>query len=96
MVVGASVAFFWEYLGLVETTQLAPMLTGVVSSSVTMVVVSLATQKISPVPTYVHEIMDEAAVVGPIPKRLLAASDTSLGPEAAAIDVALGRGPRDE
>jgi sodium/proline symporter len=96
MVVGASVAFFWEYLGLVETTQLAPMLTGVVSSSVTMVVVSLATQKISPVPTYVHEIMDEAAVVGPIPKRLMAVSDTSLGPEAAAIDVALGRGPRDE
>jgi sodium/proline symporter len=96
MVVGASVAFFWEYLGLVETTQLAPMLTGVVSSTVTMIVVSLATLKISPVPAYVHEIMDEAAVVGPIPKRLIAASDTSLGPEAAAIDVALGRGPRDE
>lgn len=96
MVVGASVAFFWEFLGLVETTQLAPMLTGVVSSTVTMIVVSLATQKVSPVPAYVLEIMDEAAVVGPIPKRLMAASDTSLGPEAAAIDVALGGGSRDE
>jgi sodium/proline symporter len=96
MVVGASVAFFWEYLGLVDSTQLAPMLTGVVSSSVTMVIVSLATQKISPVPEYIHEIMDEAAIVGPIPKGLLAASDTSLGPEAAAIDAATSGGARHE
>lgn len=81
---------------MVETTQLAPMLTGVVSSTVTMVVVSLATQKIAPVPAYIHEVMDEAARIGPIPKRLLAAADTALGPEAAAIDAALNGGSRDD
>ena len=96
MVVGSTVAFSWEILGMVETTQLAPMLTGVVSSTVTMIVVSLATQKIAPVPAYIHQVMDEAAVVGPIPKRLLAAADTSLGPEAAAIDDALNRGDLNE
>lgn len=88
MVVGASVAFGWEYFGMVASTQLAPMLTGVVSSSVTMIVVSLATAKIAPVPAYIHEIMDEAASIGPIPRRLLAAADGALGPEAAAIDKA--------
>ena len=96
MIAGSSVAFLWEYLGMVETTQLAPMLTGVVSSTVTMVVVSLATQKIAPVPAYIHEVMDEAAVVGPIPQRLLTAADTSLGPEASAIDNAMNRGASDE
>jgi len=96
MIVGSSVAFFWEYLGMVETTQMAPMLTGVVSSTVTMIVVSLSTQKYAPVPAYIHDVMDEAAVVGPIPKRLLAAADTSLGPEASAVDAAMNRGARDE
>jgi len=92
MVIGSSVAFFWEYLGLAETTQLAPMLTGVVSSTVTMIIVSLATQKIAPVPAFIHEVMDEAATVGPIPRQLIAATDTSLGPEASAIDKAMHRG----
>ncbi len=92
MIVGASVAFLWEYLGLVETTQLAPMLTGIVSSTTTIIVVSLLTQKIAPVPAHVREIMDEAATIGPIPRRLVAASDMSLGPEAAAVDAALNGG----
>jgi len=89
MVAGASVAFVWEFAGYVESTQIAPMVAGVVSSTTTMIVVSLLTQKIVPVPAYVHEIMAEAATVGPIPKRLLAASDSSLGPEATAIEAAL-------
>jgi sodium/proline symporter len=88
MIAGASVAFGWEYGGYVETTQIAPMLAGVVSSTTMMIVVSLLTQKVSPVPAYVHEVMDEAAVVGPIPSRLLAAADTSLAPEASAIAAA--------
>jgi len=88
MVVGATVAFGWEYFGMVEATQVAPMLAGVVSSTTTMIVVSLATQKIAPVPAHIHAVMDEAAVVRPIPKALLAATDTALGPEASAVDAA--------
>ena len=81
---------------MVETTELAPMLTGVVSSTVTMIVVSLATQNVAPVPAYIREVMDEAGTVGPIPGRLLAATDTSLGPEASAIDKAMNRSSRND
>jgi sodium/proline symporter len=86
MIVGASVAFGWEVAAIVESTQMAPMTAGVASSITTMIVVSLLTQKLSPVPANIHQVMDEAATVGPIPEVLLAASDTALGPEASAIE----------
>ena len=47
-------------------------------------------------PTFISEAMNEAARIGPIPKTLLAATDTSLGPEAAAIDAAAHGGGRDD
>jgi sodium/proline symporter len=89
MIVGAFIAFIWEYAGLVETTQLHPMLTGVLSSSVTMVIVSLVTQKISPVPPHILDAMEEGAIVGPISKRFREAMDVTLTNEAAVIDKAL-------
>jgi sodium/proline symporter len=96
MVIGALMAFGWEVEDMVTTTQIAPMVAGVVSSSVTMVVVSLLTQRIAPVPNYIEEFVDEAATVGPIPKALLAASDAALGPEATAIDARINGGHRDD
>ena len=92
MIVGAGVAVFWEVAGLVDTTELAPMVTGVVSSTVTMIVVTLATQKIAPVPAYIHEVMDEAATVGRILPRFLAATNSALTNEAVAVDAALSKG----
>jgi hypothetical protein len=92
MIVGAGVAVFWEVAGLVDTTELAPMVTGVVSSTVTMIVVTLVTQKIAPVPAYIHEVMDEAATVGRIPPRFLAATNSDLTNEAVAVDAALSKG----
>ena len=92
IIVGASVAFVWEYAGLVNTTQLHPMLTGVVSSTVTMIVVSLATQRISPVPPQVLDMMHASAQVGPIPERYLAATDAGIANEAAAIGRKLQEG----
>jgi sodium/proline symporter len=89
MIVGATTAFLWEYLGVVETTQMAPMAAGVIASATTMIVVSLATRKISPVPSDIVDVMAEAAAIGPIPARLLASADNSLTPEAAAIGAAL-------
>ena len=96
MVVGAAVAFGWEIAGMAATTQMAPMTAGVASSITTMIVVSLLTQKLSPVPAWVQEVMDEAAVVGPIPPRLLASADFSLAPEARTIDAAVNGERRDE
>jgi sodium/proline symporter len=92
IIVGASVAFVWEYAGLVNSTQLHPMLTGVVSSTVTMIVVSLATQRISPVPPQVLDMMHASAQVGPIPERYLAATDAGIANEAAAIGRKLQEG----
>lgn len=95
MIVGASVAFIWEYAGLVTTTQLHPMLTGVVSSTITMIVVSLATQKTSPVPAHVLDAMNVAARIGPIPERYLGTTEFGLANEAAAIGKALEEGGSD-
>ncbi len=95
MIVGASMAFIWEYAGLVPITQMHPMLVGVVSSSITMYVVSMATQKSSPVPADVLEMMSDSAVVGPIPAHYLAAADVSLTREAAAISQAINGGHED-
>lgn len=95
MVVGAAVAFVWEFAGLVPVTQMHPMLVGVVSSSVTMVVVSLATQKSFPVPQAVLELMNEGASIGPIPDHLMAAADMNLTREAAAVRNALHGGHED-
>ena len=75
MVTGATLAFFWEFVGLVEITGLPQMLAGVVGSTTVMITVSLATQRTSPVPEHVTAAMDEAARVGPIPPSLLAKFD---------------------
>ena len=92
MIVGAAIAFAWEYAGLVNTTQLHPMVAGVVSSTTTMIVVSLATQKSSPVPPQVLDMMNVAAEIGPIPERYIAATDVGLANEAAAIGRKLEEG----
>ena len=91
MVVGATVAFVWELAGYVETMQVAPMVAGVVSSTTAMIFVSLATQRIAPVPGHITEVMDEAAAVGQIPRQLLPSVDFDLAPEAAAVDALIKR-----
>jgi sodium/proline symporter len=95
MVVGASVSFIWEFAGLVPVTQMHPMLVGVVSSSLTMYVVSMATQKSSPVPQEILAMMNDSAVVGPIPDHYLAAADINLTREAAAVRDAINGGHED-
>ena len=96
MVVGTLIAFVWQYADLAATTSMAPMLMGVIGSSVTMVVVSLATQTSMPVPAHILAAMQEAEAIGPIPKRLLAATDFSLTTEAGEVSEMLAGGDRDE
>jgi sodium/proline symporter len=95
MVVGAAVAFTWEYAGLVPVTQLHPMLVGLVSSSITMVIVSLATQRIAPVPRHILDMLGDSAEVGPIPARYLAPVDTNISQEAAAVSKIIHGGHED-
>ena len=96
IIAGACVSFVWEYAKLVEATQLHPMLIGVVVSSLTIVIVSLATQSSSPVPADILAAMDEADQVGPIPDRLRAATSSELAVEAAEIVRATSGGATDD
>ncbi len=65
MVSGASIAFRWELAARPEPTGLHPMLAGIVCSTTAMIVVSLATQRIAPVPDYIVATMDAAARLKP-------------------------------
>lgn len=89
MIVGAAVAFLWELAALPGATGIHPMLAGVSCSTVAMVAVSLATQSRSPVPDDILNALRETRRLGPISRRLAAASDASLAPEAAVIRSAL-------
>ncbi len=67
MVAGAAVAFLWQLAALQEPSGLHPMLAGLLSSSAAMVLVSLATQKRSPVPPEILDQMAEASRLDPLP-----------------------------
>jgi sodium/proline symporter len=96
MVAGATTAVFWELAGLAVTTTLAPVTVGLTASTVAIVVVSLATQRSSPVPTDVLAAMEETARVGPIPETLIAMSDFALRPEAEEIESMLRDGEEEQ
>ena len=64
MVTGATVALVWELAGLATVTSLHPMLAGLGSSTLAMIVVSLATQRVAPVAPHILAAMDEAGMVG--------------------------------
>ena len=90
MVVGAAVSFTWEFAGLAESTTVHSMLAGVTSSTAAMILVSLATQRLSPVPRHVVTAMEAAARQGGASGRLAARSDPSLATEAEEIGRVLG------
>ena len=64
MVAGATVALVWELVGLASVTSLHPMLAGLGSSTLAMIVVSLATQRVAPVAPHILAAMDEAGLAG--------------------------------
>ena len=71
IVTGSLVAFVWEYLSLSDVTTIAPMVAGVFCSSISMIIVSLLTQKKFPVPPDIIELIDEASKVRSIPKKFI-------------------------
>ena len=96
MVVGAATSVLWELADLAATTTLAPVTVGLTASTVAIVVVSLATQRRSPVPTHVLAAMEETARLGPIPESLIAMSDFALRPEAEEIESMLRDGEAEQ
>ncbi|GAA2086974.1 sodium/proline symporter [Brevibacterium salitolerans] len=78
MITGTVVAVGWEVLGLADLTTIDPMGSGIVSSTLAMIIVSLATQKSHPVPAHIREAVVETAKVGPIPARLAVTQNSGL------------------
>ncbi len=85
MVAGAAVSVGWEVGALSAWTTVHPMAAGILASTVTIVAVSLATARISPVSPPILAAMDEAAHVGRIPAHLRGVSDAALHSEAGEI-----------
>lgn len=86
ILVGAGVSFLWQYLGLDGPTEMHPMLVGVMLSSLTMIVVSLATQHSHPVPVHILQAMDETAELRPLPKGLRSSQDFTMAHEAMSLN----------
>ncbi|GED23261.1 sodium/proline symporter [Halomonas halmophila] len=82
IVVGAVVAFLWKYLGLEGATEIHPMLAGLVLSSVTMVTISLATQRRHPVPEHILRAMEETEELRPLPRSLASRQSFEMAHEA--------------
>ncbi len=89
MVGGAVTSFGWQVAGLEPTTTVHPMAAGLLVSTVAIVVVSLLTQRSSPVPEHILAALDETERLGPIPAHMLAMADFALRPEAEEIAASL-------
>ena len=86
MIAGTVTAVTWEVMLLESSLSLAPMSAGLAVSSTTMIIVSLLTQKLYPVPTYVLTSMKETKSLRAIPKAMLASSDFELRPAVGEIE----------
>lgn len=78
MLAGLVGAVSAEILGLAESAGLDPMLVGLISSTLALIVVTLATQRSHPVPAPIAEAVETTMQVGRIPKNLAIFQDNSL------------------
>lgn len=78
MIVGTVAAVSAQLANSTETLGVDPMLAGIVTSTLTMILVSLATQKSHPVPEHLQTVLDEVMKVGRIPKHLAVGQDAAL------------------
>ena len=82
IIIGALVSFCWEYFDITSITTVAPMLAGIVSSTLTMIVVSLITQSRYPVPNYVKDMIEESSNIRLIPKDMELLPDNAIATQA--------------
>ena len=82
IIIGALVSFCWEYFDITSITTVAPMLAGIVSSALTMIIVSLITQSRYPVPNYVKDMIEESSNIRLIPKDMELLPDNAIATQA--------------
>ncbi|RIK14451.1 MAG: sodium/proline symporter [Acidobacteria bacterium] len=86
IVVGTVAAVTAQLAGSSDRIGLDPMGIGITCSVVAIVVVSLLTQRSSPVPEHVRAAVEEAARVRPVPARLAAGEDPTLSAQLPDLD----------
>lgn len=82
MIAGTVFAVGWEITGMAGSTGLDPMVIGIVSSTLAMILGSLLTQGSHPVPEHIRRALDETAKIGPIPAGLIIGQDSKLSAQA--------------
>lgn len=82
MIAGTVVSVGWQLSGLPDSTGIDPMVTGILASTIAMIVGSLASQRNHPVPEHIARALEETAKVGPIPARMLMNQDAYLAAQA--------------
>ena len=85
MLAGAATCLAWEFADLATVTTLHSMFAGICASTAAMVIVSLATRKVAPVPAHVSEAVREAAAIRRLPPGVGGSATFALSPEAAEI-----------
>ncbi len=85
MLTGAATCIAWELADLSTVTTLHSMFAGICSSTAAIVLVSLATGRIAPVPADVVAAVDAAIAVGAVATGKGSSGDLALSPEASEI-----------
>jgi len=91
IIVGALIAFCWQFFGVTEMTTIAPMVAGVISSTSTMIIVSLLTQSRYPVPEAILELIEESSRVRLIPNNISSTANNSIATQALEIKKFIGK-----
>ncbi|WP_279402287.1 hypothetical protein [Arthrobacter sp. JCM 19049] len=61
MIAGTVVSVGWQLSGLPDSTGIDPMVTGILASTIAMIVGSLASQRSHPVPEHIARALEETA-----------------------------------
>lgn len=78
MIVGTVISVSWEVSGMTDATGLDPMVAGIVSSTIAMIIGSLATQKSHPVPQTIVDAVNRAADIEAPSARVAMKEDANL------------------
>lgn len=92
MLAGTAGAVSAELMGSADALGVDAMVVGILCSTATIVVVSLATRRIAPVPERVRRAVEETSRVGPVPARLALGEDPTLATQRPSVESEDARG----
>ncbi len=86
MLAGTVSSVTWEMTGLTESAGLDPMVVGIVCSTLGLVIGTLLSQHVNPVPAHIQEAVDETSNTGRIPARMLTGQNHALASQTGDVE----------